>query len=202
MIITYILSRQDYPDSMQMLGYIPDDWRRTFGFTTITSFLTHSNFWHLFGNCYFLLIFGDNVENEIGKVKYVFLILGAHFTGLLLHTLLDPIGSTPLVGASAGISGIIAFYCIAYPKQKISWVIRFWFYFYKIKFHAWLYLVLWLLMQFFIAYRQIAGRSNISALAHLGGVLVGIIAVTIFKHNKRNLPKKKTAKDYKNAIIS
>lgn len=182
-LILYIVTRFDLRNSLMILGFIPDQWSRGFGLPILTSFSMHVDFWHFFSNSYFLMLFGDNVENAIGRIKYLILILVAHLSGVILHALMDPKGDVPLVGASAGISGVVAFYCLVYPKKKIGWVLRFWFYFYKIKFPAWTFLAIWLVLQFMMAKLQIAGRSSVSSLGHLGGVFVGVIAAYLYKRN-------------------
>lgn len=188
-LLLFIVTRFDLRNSMMLLGYIPDQWSRGFGLPVLSSFAMHADFWHFFSNSYFLMLFGDNVENAIGRVKYLILVLISHISGLLLHTFLDPNGHIPLVGASAGISGVIAFYCLVYPKKKIGWVLRFWFYFYKIKLPAWSFLAIWLLIQFIIAKLQISGGSSVSALGHLGGVFIGVIAAFLYKRNDWNWNK-------------
>jgi len=180
-LILYIVTRFDLRNSLMMLGYIPNQWSRGFGLPILSSFAMHANFWHFFSNSYFLMLFGDNVEHAIGRVKYLILIFIAHLSGVLLHTWMDPSGNIPLVGASAGISGIVAFYCLVYPKKRIGWVLRFWFYFYKIKMPAWSFLAIWLILQFMMAHMQMAGRSSVSALGHIGGVIVGAIAAYLYK---------------------
>lgn len=152
-------------------GLVPaDPWRHS-GATLLTSFFLHGGILHLVGNLYFLLIFGDNVEDFLGRWRFLLLLFLATVTGDLLHVLADPHADTPCIGASGGISGVIAFYALQFPRARLGFFVRF----YWINVPAWAALVGWLLLQGWHAYQQVAGFSNISALAHLGGALVGFL---------------------------
>jgi len=150
------------PDLEQMIdrfGLVPAHPLRYGGLTLLTSFFLHAGWLHLLGNVYFLLVFGDNVEDYLGKGRFVLLLLGATLGGALLHIALDPHSHIPCVGASGGISGVIAFYALAFPHAKLGLLIRFWLYFRWLWLPAWGAFVLWLLLQL---------------LAHLGGAAVGM----------------------------
>jgi membrane associated rhomboid family serine protease len=161
-------------------GLVPDQFTRHFGLTFISSFLLHGGVIHLLSNLYFLLVFGDNVEDTLGKKYYLFLIGLSALAGDLAHILADPRASTPLIGASGGISGILTYYCLRFPKAKVG--ILFWFRWFRIP--VGVLLLLWFFGQVLGAYKQISGFGNISALAHLGGALVGFI----FWLKIKNLP--------------
>jgi membrane associated rhomboid family serine protease len=124
----------------------------------------------LIGNLYFLLIFGDNVEDVLGINKYIMLILLSSFVGDITHILIDPRSSTPVIGASGGISGILAYYCLSFPKAKIGFF--WWFHWYRIPV-GWMFLF-WMAGQFFGAIKQISGFGSISSLSHIGGAVVGL----------------------------
>jgi membrane associated rhomboid family serine protease len=79
----------------------------------------------------------------------------------------------PCVGASGGISGVIVFYALQFPRARLGFLMRYFFYFRWIQFPAWVALVLWLLMQTFTVVMQISGFSNVAATAHLGGAAAG-----------------------------
>jgi len=104
------------------------------------------------------------------------LVFLAAFTGDLLHIMADPRGEIPCVGASGGIAGLTAFYALKFPHARLGILLRIGFIFIPkwVSFPAWCAFLLWLLLQFWGAYEQIAGFSNVSALAHLGGTAVGV----------------------------
>jgi len=160
-------------------GFIPAQWARHGGLTILTSFFLHADVWHLIGNLYFFLIFGDNVEDHLGHGAFLLLLGASHLAGVLLHCAYDPRGDVPVVGASAGISGVIAYYAILFPKAKIGMLLRFWLIpIYWFRMSVVTALVLYVLLQFVGAYAQIKGFSSVSALGHLGGLTVGIVAAT------------------------
>ncbi len=162
--------------AVTQFGLVPQQWSRSLGLTFLTSFLLHGDPFHLLGNMYFLFVFGDNVEDYLGKARYLVLILAAAALGDIAHIVLDPRSQIPLIGASGGISGVIAFYALKFPKAKLGWLFRIWFvYFRWIRMPAYVFVGVWILLQFLGAYLQIEGASSVSALAHLGGAATGLV---------------------------
>jgi len=170
--------------AIMRFGLIPQQWSRLLGLTFLTSFLLHGDPFHLLGNMYFLFVFGDNVEDYLGKARYLILILAAAFLGDTAHIGLDPRSQIPLIGASGGISGVIAFYALKFPKAKLGWLFRFglipirW-----IRMPAYVFVGVWILLQFLGAYLQIEGASSVSALAHLGGAATGLAFWITYKNH-------------------
>jgi membrane associated rhomboid family serine protease len=163
---------------VEQWGFIPDQMGRHGGATWITSFFLHSGLLHLLSNAYFLVAFGDNVEEDLGAARYVFLILLGAVLGCLAHAALEPRSGMPLVGASAGISALLFYYAFRFPKARIGWAWRIWFVpVWWFRLSARTAFGLWLLVQLVLAYTQIQGLSVISALGHLGGVLAGVLFV-------------------------
>ena len=160
----------------QEWGFIPAQWARHGGLTLIACFFLHGGLFHLLSNMYFLVVFGDHVEDNLGRMRYALLLAGGHFAGLLLHGMMDPRSDMPLVGASAGISGVIAYYAITFPQVRLGFLWRYYFWFRWIRIPAWGALILFVLLQLVVAWLQVKGFSNVSALGHLGGLAVGIAA--------------------------
>ncbi|MHB0939251.1 MAG: rhomboid family intramembrane serine protease [Armatimonadota bacterium] len=160
-----------HPQLIDDYSLIPAQAFRYGGFTFISAFFLHGGIAHLLGNMYFLLVFGDNVEDYLGKGRFLLLLLLATVAGSLAHIAADPASTVPCVGASGGISGVIAFYALAYPNARFSLFIRFAF----ISLPAWGFVLLWIGLQFLGAWQQINGFTNVSALAHLGGAFLGFI---------------------------
>jgi membrane associated rhomboid family serine protease len=166
----------DLENVVEQFGLIPDEAWRYGGLTFLTSFFLHGGIFHLVSNLYFLIIFGIHVENYLGSKRWLLLIFLAAIVGDFLHIAADPRGEVPCIGASGGISGLIAFYAFKFPHAKLGILLRFGFIFIPkwIQFPAWCAFLLWLLLQFWGAYDQIAGFSSVSSLAHLGGTAVGV----------------------------
>ena len=165
----------DAPAAIQAFGLIPSMLWRYGGATLLTSFFLHVGAMHLLGNMYFFLIFGDNVEEWLGTWKFILLLLCATLAGGFLHALGDPRSMTPCVGASGGISGIIAFYALKFPRAKLGLLFHYFVHFRWIRVPAFALFILWLVMQGFGARSQLSGVSNVSSLAHLGGAAVGFL---------------------------
>jgi len=170
-------------------GFIPAQWNRNHGLSLITSFFMHGGIFHLLGNMYFLFVFGDNVEDRMGHWTFVCLLLFSHFAGMLLHGTFGPDVNMPCVGASAGISGVIAYYAVAFPKVRLQILFGYFFIFRWIRITALMALVLYFLMQLIGAYYQINGFGSVSYLGHLGGLIVGLA----FAFGNKVLQKRETA---------
>ncbi|MEM9281481.1 MAG: rhomboid family intramembrane serine protease [Verrucomicrobiota bacterium] len=160
-----------------LFGLIAADPLRLDGATFFTSFFLHGGWFHLLGNLYFLLIFGDNVEDVIGRLRYGLLLVIATFAGGVAHVLGDPSSSIPVIGASGGISGIIAFYALAFPQVKVAIFFRIaW-----IRMSAFWAFLIWMLIQIVGSYYQVRGFGDVSFLAHLGGALAGALYWSIWR---------------------
>jgi membrane associated rhomboid family serine protease/Zn-finger nucleic acid-binding protein len=161
---------------VQLFGLIPAQATRMHGLTFVTSFFLHAGIIHLVGNMYFLLVFGDDVENFLGRLRYIALIAFAAFVGDIVHIASEPNSTIPCIGASGGIAGVITFYAFAFPHVKIGFLLRYFFHFQWIRLPAWFVFVLWIFFQILGAYEQKIGISSVSSFAHLGGAGVGLIA--------------------------
>jgi membrane associated rhomboid family serine protease/Zn-finger nucleic acid-binding protein len=181
MACTYALTARHLQAAVDDFGLVPAQLARHGGLTFVTSFFLHGGFFHLLSNAYFLLIFGDNVEDELGRWRYFLLIAAAALAGEVCHILADPRGMVPCIGASGGIAGVIAFYALQYPRARLGFLWRLWFYFRWIYIPAWAAMVVWLLLQGLFVVAQLQGRSEVSALAHMGGFGVGVVAWLLWR---------------------
>lgn len=107
--------------------------------TLATHWLLHGGWAHLLGNCYFLYIFGDNVEHLFGRLRFALFFLGAAIVGGLAEVLLTQNTLAPIVGASGGIAGVMAAYLWCFPRNKLFQVVLF----IQIKLPVWVYLLVW-----------------------------------------------------------
>jgi len=163
-------------EAVQLFGLIPAQATRMHGLTFVTSFFLHAGIIHLVGNMYFLLVFGDDVENFLRPLRYIGLVAIAAFVGDLIHIASEPNSTIPCIGASGGIAGVITFYALAFPEAKIGFLWRYFFNFHWIRLPAWFVFVLWIFFQIIGAYEQKIGISSVSSFAHLGGAAVGLAA--------------------------
>ena len=155
-------------------GLIPAECFRNNGATFITSMFLHGGIAHLIGNMYFLLIFGDNVEDALGKPLYLLLMLASGLAAALLHIILFPTSTVPCIGASGFISGIIAAYAVFFPDVTISLCMRYFLIFRWFGIPAWGAFVLWILLQGIMAMLSFHIDAGVAFGAHIGGAIFGL----------------------------
>ncbi len=142
-------------DVVQRFGLIPAQATRLDGLTFVTSFFLHAGIIHLVGNMYFLLVFGDNVEDFLRPLRYLTLIALAAFIGDLAHIAVDPRSQIPCIGASGGIAGAITFYALNFPRVRLEFLMRWGFVWFRwIRLPAWSVFVLWIFFQLIGAWEQ------------------------------------------------
>jgi membrane associated rhomboid family serine protease len=158
---------------VQQWGFIANDPWRMNGLTWVSTLFIHGGIAHLLGNLYFWWLAGDNVEDILGRRRYLVVIFAGMLVGNLFHLLGDPRPEIPCVGASHAISAILAIYALSFPRAQIG--LPFWFGTIWLRVPAWLAFLLWMGVQSVLVWQQINGFGNVSALAHLGGVTVGVL---------------------------
>ena len=149
-------------------------------FSIFSYMFLHGGFLHFIGNMWFLYIFGDNVEEHFGSLRFLgFYLLSGIISGLF-HFFLNPVSMVPTIGASGAIAGVMGAYFLLYPKSRILTIIPIiiipWF----VEIPAFIFLGVWFLIQFFNAAGSSAG-SGIAWWAHIGGFIAGIVLVKLNK---------------------
>jgi len=183
--IAFVATYGRLDDAVKALGFAPALSRGYGALTVFTAFFIHAGVFHLVANLYFFLVFGDNVEDDLGRGLFVLLLVGSHLAGMALHAGLDPHSHIPLVGASAGISGVLGYYGLTFPRARLG---LFWRYLLLIKYDrmpAVVYVGLYVVLQLLGAREQVAGFTGVSYLAHLGGMAVGCAAALGVRLAKR-----------------
>lgn len=173
----------DHEYVVQTFGLIPAQAGRYYGLTLLSSFFLHGRVIHLLINLYFFLTFADNIEDFLGKGRFLLLLLVATLSGNLLHILGDPQSTIPCIGASGAISGLLAFYALQFPHRNMGvFVPRRNIGMYRLTYSgSWLRMPIllwfgfWVLIQCFGAWLQLQSVSTVSALAHLGGAAAGAL---------------------------
>ena len=187
--LLFLISLKELRTVLSVWGFIPAEWYRFSGITLLSSMFLHANFAHLAGNMYFLLTFGDNVEDEFGRVKYLLLILFSGLFATFTHLLTHPGSTIPCIGASGFISGIIACYAVLFPRVKICiFIARVFLVRGLINLPAWGAFVLWMLFQITMAALATPGTGGTAYSAHLGGAIAGLAAALAcrFIHTRRS----------------
>jgi membrane associated rhomboid family serine protease len=170
-------------------GFVPVLWVRHGGLTLVSSFFLHAGIVHLVSNMYFFVVFADNVESDLGRPRLLVLLAGAHLAGLLVHGLVELRGAMPVVGASAGVSAVLAYYAVMFPRARLGYLVP-WRAFYRvsswIQMPAWMSLAAFAMLQLIGALGQVSGFGRMAYAAHVGGLAVGIgVAAWVRLHRNR-----------------
>lgn len=181
MILTFLSQLIWFPEAYREWGFLPSAPLRHGGLTLLTGFFLHGSWLHLIANLAFLLTFGDNVEDYLNHRDYLALVLSASLLGDTLHSVLDPRGELPLIGASGGISGVIAFYAWQFPRARLVYLLRMGGYFRWVRFPAFWGFVAWIILQMGVVVQQTQGSGGVSGLAHFGGAMMGVIWWLIYR---------------------
>ncbi len=192
-IIAGLVASQTFSDETVVgLGYIPavvfDHAELAPGLvlvpedaTYLTYAFIHTDFLHLATNMLFLWVFGDNVEDALGHLRFLVFYLACAAAGALVHGLFQPASEAPLIGASGAVSGVVAAYLLLHPKVRV-WVLVF--FRIPLPLPAVVPLVLWIGQQFYMLFLDPQG--GISWGAHVGGILAGAVLVVFFR--RRGVP--------------
>ncbi len=152
-------------------------------FQQIRSFITfnflHGGFLHLLGNMWMLYIFGDNVEDYLGHMRYTIFYMACGITAGIVHLLLNWESSLPTIGASGAIAGVMGAYLLLYPNAKVLTLIPIIFIPLFVKIPAYFFLGLWFFMQFLNATASGTKVGGIAWWAHVGGFLAGMAFVKL-----------------------
>lgn len=157
-----------------------------------TSMFMHAGFLHLVGNMLYLWIFGDNVEDAMGSIKYLIFYLVGGVIAALTHTFLYPDSQIPTVGASGAISAVLAAYLILYPRSRVLTFIPLGFFMQLRLIPASIVLIVWFILQLFNGVLTISGPelSGTAFWAHIGGFLAGLLITALFfsgaKRNRKS----------------
>jgi len=160
----------DYARLTPDLVLVPDE------ATYVTYAFLHGDVWHLAGNMLFLWVFGDNVEDALGHVRYLIFYLLCAAAGAMVHGLTNTASEAPLIGASGAISGVVAAYFLLHPKVRVWVLVLFRI---PLPLPAFIPLVFWIGQQFFMLVAD--PESGVSWGAHVGGIIAGLILVVVLR---------------------
>jgi membrane associated rhomboid family serine protease len=164
-------------------------------FTPITAMFIHGGWFHILGNMLFLWVFGDNVEDAIGHVSYLFFYLLAGIAAAAAQILVDTGSGVPMVGASGAIAGVLGAYVVLYPRATIAAVI-FPFVFFVLPIPAFVLIGLWFFLQLLngaAAIGTAVGASEgVAWWAHIGGFLAGLLLVWAFRGERHGRPARRS----------
>lgn len=141
--------------------------------TIFSAMFLHAGLFHLVGNMWFLWIFGDNVEDILGRTRFLVFYLSCGVAATMTHVLLNPESIIPMIGASGAISGLMGAYCRKFPMARVVTLIPVFFFFQIVRVPAFFFLGVWLLLQLLGS----GSQTGIAWLAHVGGFLAGFVLI-------------------------
>ena len=160
--------------------------------TLITSMFMHGGFMHLIGNMLYLWIFADNIEDELGPVKFICFYILSGIAAALTQVFLNTESTIPMIGASGAIGGVLGAYIVNHPKAKVIVLIPLGFFSQIVKIPALYVLGFWFVLQFINSSLSSSEGGGVAYGAHIGGFIFGAIAILFF--NKKNKPLLKSSK--------
>lgn len=155
-------------------------------FTPLTSLFLHGSWTHLLGNMLYFWVFGNNIEDSMGSMRFLFFYLICGIAASAAHVFIQPGSPVPTVGASGAISGIMGAYLILYPSVRVR---MFFPPFFIFRIRAWLVLIWWFGMQLLSALPEMSSMrpevsSGVAFWAHLGGFITGVLLVKLFENSR------------------
>ncbi len=152
------------------------------GLTLVTSMFLHGGLMHLLGNMVFLWIFGNNVEDAMGHVRFLVFYVLCGVAAALAHVASNPGSNLPMVGASGAISGVLGSYFLLYPHARIVTLVFLGFFAQTINVPAFFFLGFWFLLQSLSGAASLGARGGgVAWFAHIGGFVAGMVLLLGFK---------------------
>lgn len=166
-------------------------------FTLVTTAFLHGSWFHLGSNMLFLWIFGDNVEDVMGHVRFIIFYLLTAIGASLAQVLVDPDSRVPMVGASGAVSGLLAAYIVLFPHGRIRTLIIFGVFITMTMLPAWVMIGYWIFLQVISAFGSLSTigdqQGGVAFFAHVGGFVAGLVLVWFFR-DKRRLAAQRAAR--------
>ncbi|MEO9780685.1 MAG: rhomboid family intramembrane serine protease [Sedimentitalea sp.] len=143
--------------------------------TLFSSMFLHAGWMHLIGNMLFLWIFGDNLEDEMGHVKFLAFYLACGLGAGLAHVLAAPYSAVLTVGASGAIAGVMGGYLLLFPRARVDVLLIIIIFFRIFAIPAWIVLAVWFAFQFFGGLGADPEAGGVAYWAHAGGFVIGLV---------------------------
>ena len=148
----------------------------------LTSMFLHGSWMHLLGNMWFLWLFGNNVEDAMGRLRFTAFYLLTGVVAAMTQVVLNPQSGVPMVGASGAISGVMGGYLLLYPTVRVFTLVPIGFFLMSVALPAWTMLIYWLAIQFLGGMTMVAGArgGGVAFWAHVGGFVAGLVLIKLF----------------------
>jgi membrane associated rhomboid family serine protease len=162
--------------------------------TVFTGMFMHASIIHIGGNMLFLWIFGNNVEDAMGPVKYFLFYIVGGICALGLQVAISPSSPVPTLGASGAIAAVLAGYIVLYPRARVLTLVIIIFFFTVIELPAWVMLGIWFAEQAVFAAANLTtpsgGSGGVAYFAHVGGFAFGLLTVRLLATRRKQIPSR------------
>ncbi|MGQ0466034.1 MAG: rhomboid family intramembrane serine protease [Sporichthyaceae bacterium] len=169
------------------------DYSKSAPLSALTSMFLHGGLLHLLGNMLFLFVFGNNVEDRFGRLKFLLFYLLCGYTAAYAFAFTTPNSDAPLVGASGAIAGVLGAYLWLFPRARVIALVPFLF-FIPLPIPAWAVLSSWFLLQAVYANGGGLGEGQVAYVAHVVGFAVGLVLTIVFIGTRREIPDRDRAR--------
>jgi membrane associated rhomboid family serine protease len=156
--------------------------------TVFYAMFEHGSLLHIGGNMLFLWIFGNNVEDAMGRIRFVAFYLLGGLAAFALQAVVDPNSTIPTLGASGAIAAVLGGYLLLYPKARVLTVIFIIFFFTLVEIPALLVLGFWFVLQLWDATSAQPGMGGVAYFAHIGGFVFGLALIHAFARRQKDIP--------------
>lgn len=150
-------------------------------FNFLSSMFMHGSIAHIFGNMLFLWIFGDNLENLLGHIRYAAFYIICGFAAAFAQIFMDSGSIIPMLGASGAISGVLGGYVLLFPQRQVRAII----FNFLTTVPAFVAIGIWIVYQLVLGYLTPAGTGGVAYAAHIGGFVAGVALIKIFALGRR-----------------
>lgn len=197
-VIAYVWERsldRELNAAIAVLGFVPATLRQSTtvpsgfislppGATIFSSMFLHGGILHLAGNMLYLWIFGNNVEDAMGHLRFIVFYLLCGVVAALMLALIDPTSRVPMIGASGAISGVLAGYVLLFPRARVTVIVPLGIIFYPFALSAFWVVSFWFVMQLASAAFSNPHQPGIAWWAHVGGFGAGLLLTPLFKSRR------------------
>ncbi len=178
-------------DNMELIlkyGMRPNNLFSSNGLASIyaifSSMFLHGGFLHLVGNMLFLWIYGNNIEDSMGHIKFLIFYVICGVSAALLQASINPSSDIPMIGASGAVSGVLSAYLLLFPKARVSTLVFIFFFITIIRIPAGLLIILWFASQVVNANITDPNSPGVAWFAHIGGFIMGALLIPFLKKEK------------------